>query len=60
MLPSWCVYALKESNLLPILIEAIKEQQAQIDKLNRELATIKATKVVVHPANVDAQNKGKH
>jgi hypothetical protein len=38
-------YALRESALVPVLVEAIKEQQAQIDTLRRDLEELKASKV---------------
>jgi hypothetical protein len=38
-------YALRESALVPVLVEAIKEQQAQIDALRRDLEELKGSKV---------------
>jgi hypothetical protein len=38
-------YALRASALVPVLVEAIKQQQAQIDELRRDLAVLKSEKV---------------
>jgi hypothetical protein len=51
------VYALKEANLLPVLVEAVKEQQAQIEVLRRELAAIKAAKVAAHSVPADGTTR---
>jgi hypothetical protein len=37
-------YSLNEANLVPLLIEAVKEQQAQIEQLRAELAALKAAR----------------
>lgn len=36
------VYSVKESALIPVLVEAIKEQQKQIDELKAQIAQLKA------------------
>lgn len=38
------VYSLKEDNLIPIMVAAIKEQQAEIQELRSELAALKPAK----------------
>jgi Chaperone of endosialidase len=38
------VYALKEANLVPVLVEALKEQQQQIDDLKSEIKALKSLK----------------
>lgn len=36
------IYGLKEGSIVPVLVEAMKEQQAEIDALKSELAALKA------------------
>jgi len=43
------VYGLKETNLLPLLVEALKEQQTQIESLRQELAALKAAPPAMLP-----------
>ncbi|MDI1285735.1 MAG: tail fiber domain-containing protein [Reyranella sp.] len=45
------VYGLKETHLLPILVEAIKEQQAQIESLRREVDALKASRLAALPVS---------
>jgi hypothetical protein len=35
-------YSLSETNLIPILVQAVKEQQAEIEQLRAEVAALKA------------------
>jgi hypothetical protein len=41
--PASGVYTLKESDLIPILVEAVKAQQAEIVELRTEVAALRAT-----------------
>lgn len=42
------LYGLKEADLIPVLVEAIKEQQAEIDQLRTTVAALKAAVPAAH------------
>lgn len=47
------IYGLQTTNLLPVLVEAIKEQQAQIKSLRREVAALKASRLAALPVSLE-------
>jgi hypothetical protein len=42
------VYGLMEGKLVPVLVEAVKEQQAEIETLKADIAALKASKPAAH------------